>query len=65
MNSRPLTVDEEADRLIALLDVGIDAAKVGELDIAELVAREALESAKRLPKKSEAICLPDHSGERL
>lgn len=45
------TTDEEADRLIALLDLGLAKLRNGDAETAVLALKEALESADRLPKK--------------
>ncbi|WP_065755249.1 hypothetical protein [Bradyrhizobium paxllaeri] len=57
-----LDVDREVDRIMALLDVGLDAVKKGDGDVAVMALEEAYASAKRLPPK--VICLPDRSGEK-
>lgn len=56
------TADEEADRLMQLLDVGIDAVRKGDGQMALLALQEGLKTAERLPKKGDSICLPDLSG---
>lgn len=58
-------VDEEVDRLMALLGVGIAAARKGDGDVALMAAQAALESAQRLPQKPAVICLPDRSNETI
>ena len=63
MAERKLTADEEIDRLMQLLDVGIKAVRAGDGDAALMAVKEAHESAKRLPMKP--IVLPDRSNERL
>jgi hypothetical protein len=57
------TADEEADRLMQLLDVGIDSMRRGDGEMAVLALKEGLKTAKRLPKKDGVICLPDQSTE--
>lgn len=57
------SVDAEVDRLMALLDIGIDAARHGDLGVAQMVAAEALKTAERMPKKPDVIALPDRSHE--
>lgn len=58
------SADEEFERLSKLLDVGLDALKKDDFLGAELALKEAAESAQRLPKKPEVICLPDLSKEK-
>lgn len=55
------TPDQEFDRLMKLLDVGITAAKSDDWDTALMAAKEAERTARRLPQK--AIFLPDRSNE--
>lgn len=57
-----LDVDKEVDRIMQLLDIGLDAVKKGDGDAAAMALEEAHKSAKRLPQK--VICLPDRSGEK-
>lgn len=56
------TADEEADRLMALLDVGLEQVRRGDGQSAILALQEALRTAERMPKKTGVICLPDRSG---
>lgn len=58
------TADEEADRLLALLDVGLQQLRKGDGQSAVLALQEALQTAQRMPKKADVICLPDQSGVR-
>lgn len=58
------TADEEFDRLMALLDVGLEQVRRGDGQSAVLALQEALQTAERLPKKAGVICLPDQSGGR-
>lgn len=62
--TRPLTADDEADRLMQLLDVGLDQLRKGDDRMALLAVQEALKSAERLPRERDVICLPDRSSER-
>jgi hypothetical protein len=48
-----IDLDKECDRLMKLLDVGLDQLKAGDDTAALLCLKEALESAQRLPKKSD------------
>lgn len=57
-----LAANQEADRLLALLDVGLEQIRKGDGDAALLALQEALKSAERLPKKPSVIHLPDLSG---
>lgn len=57
------TADEEADRLMQLLEVGIDEVRRGDGQMALLALKEALKTAERIPKKGGAICLPDRPKE--
>lgn len=53
--------DAEADRLMKMLDMALDAVRGGDGDAALLALMEAEETANRLPKKAsppEVICLP-------
>ncbi len=57
-------VDRDVDRIMQMLDMGLDAIRGGDGDAALLALMEAEETAKRLPKKAgipDVICLPDHS----
>lgn len=56
------TADQEADRLMQLLDVGLAAYRKGDGKGALLAVQEALETAKRIPQKQGVIALPDQSG---
>lgn len=56
------TADEEFNRLMQLLDVGIDAVRKGDDQMALLALQEGLKTAERFPKKGGVICLPDLSG---
>lgn len=56
------TANEEADRLMALLDVGLVQLRKGDGQSAILALQEALQTAERMPKKADVICLPDQSG---
>lgn len=56
--------NDECDRLMRLLDVGLDALRNDDPQIAEMALKSALDSANRLPKKS-VIELPDRSKEPL
>lgn len=58
-----MNVNDEADRLMALLDVALASVRKGDGQSALLAVKEAAESAQRLPQK--AICLSDRSGERI
>lgn len=58
------SADKEADRLMALLDVGLEQLRKGDGQSAILALQEALQTAERLPKKADVICLPDQSGGR-
>lgn len=62
MTKRPLTANEEADRLLNILDVGLAQLREGDSQSAILALQEALQSAERIPKKAGVICLPDQSG---
>lgn len=59
------TANEEADRILKLLDIGIEAVRAGDGDMALLILQESLATAQRLPQKPGVIYLPDRSGERL
>lgn len=59
-----MNANDEADRIMRLLDIGIDSARKGDFQMAELAAKAALDVAKAMPKKPDVICLPDRSGER-
>jgi len=52
-NFDAIDVDKEVDRIIRLMDVGIEAVRNGDGDAAVMAAKEALETAQRLPKKSD------------
>lgn len=57
------SVDGEVNRIMGLLDIGINAARAGDGDVALMAAKAAHDSALRLPQKSGVICLPDKSSE--
>lgn len=59
------TADQEYDRLMRLLDVGLDALQRGDADVTMLALKETLETAQRLPQKAPVIALPDRSGEKI
>ena len=45
------SVDDEVDRLMSLLDVGIAAVRKGDGDVALMAVKAAHDSALRLPQK--------------
>ena len=51
-HARHLSVTNEVDRLMALLDVAVDGVRKGNGDTALMAMQEALETAKRLQKKA-------------
>jgi hypothetical protein len=54
--------DQEYDRLMQLLDVGLTELRKGDGQTTVMVLEEALKTAERLPKKSDAVIhLPDQS----
>ena len=46
-----ILVNNEVDRLMALLDVAVDGVRKGDGDTALMAMQEALVTAERLPKK--------------
>ena len=58
-----LTTDQEADRIMALLDSALASVRDADAGSAILALQEAEETAKRLPKKPDVIALPDQSKE--
>lgn len=62
MNDAKRTANDEADRLMTLLDVGLQELRKGDGQSAILALQEALQTAERMPKKASVICLPDQSG---
>lgn len=57
------SVDDEVNRIMGLLDIGIKAVRAGDGDVALMAAKAAHDSALRLPQKPGVICLPDLSHE--
>lgn len=55
------TANDEADRLLNLLDIGLEQLRKGDGDSTLLALQEALKTAERMPKKADVICLPDQS----
>lgn len=50
--------DEDFERLMKLLDVGIEAVRAGDGDGAIMALEAATKVADALPKKPDVICLP-------
>lgn len=57
------SVDDEVNRIMGLLDLGINAVRAGDGDVALMAVKAAHDSALRLPQKPGTICLPDKSSE--
>jgi hypothetical protein len=54
--------DQEYDRLMQLLDVGLTELRKGDGQTTVMVLEEALKTAERRPNKSDAVIhLPDQS----
>jgi hypothetical protein len=55
--------DAEFDRLMKLLDLGINAVRAGDGDTALMAAAEGVKSAEKLSELShkKVICLPDQT----
>lgn len=53
----PTSTDKEADRLMKLLDVGLDALRQGDGDGTLMALEEALKTAKAMPQKPNIIHL--------
>lgn len=53
--------DAEFDRIMKLLDIGLEALRTGDGDGAEMALDEALKVAKALPQKPVIIVLPDRT----
>ena len=51
--------EDAADRLLRLLDIALGEMRSGDGESACLVLKEAEETARRMPKKNDVICLPD------
>lgn len=59
--SKTTKADEEYERLMKLLDIGLDAVRSGDGDGAIMALEAATKVADALPEKPEVICLPDRS----
>lgn len=53
--------EDAADRLMKMLDVGLEALRNGDGDGTLLALSEAQKIADALPKRADVICLPDRS----
>ena len=61
------TANDEADRIMRLLDIGIAAVRADDGATALMAVKEAYETAERMPRKpsADAIPLPDRSHEKI
>lgn len=57
------SADDEVNRIMGLLDIGIKAVRAGDGDAALMAVKAAHDSALRLPQKPGLFCLPDKSSE--